>query len=111
MDRLARALLTIDGQVERRPAEETVSLPEAPPQILTIAAARKAPGRLVPLSRSAGAICREYVWAYPPGIPLLVPGEEIDGAVLQRLMEEKKRGLEIQGLKNRDGSRIRVIRK
>ena len=65
----------------------------------------------IPLAESVHRISGEYAYQYPPGIPLLVPGEEIDGAVLQRLMEEKKRGLEIQGLKNRDGSRIRVIRK
>ena len=110
MDRLARALLTIDGQVERRPAEETVSLPEAPPQILTIAAARKAPGRLVPLSRSAGAICREYVWAYPPGIPLLAPGQQVTGAVLRSLAEMASSGVELHSTSGRLPEELEVVR-
>lgn len=24
-----------------------------------------------------GKVCGEYIWAYPPGIPLIAPGEEI----------------------------------
>ena len=29
------------------------------------------------LSQSVGQIAAEYLWAYPPGIPLIVPGEKI----------------------------------
>ena len=34
--------------------------------------------QLVPLAESAGRICARSVLPYPPGIPLLVPGERID---------------------------------
>ena len=82
-----------------------------PRQILIPAQADRMEMEEIPLAESVHRISGEYAYQYPPGIPLLVPGEEIDGAVLQKLMEEKERGLEIQGLKSRDGSRIRVIRK
>lgn len=32
---------------------------------------------MLPLEEAVGHICAEYVWAYPPGIPLLIPGERI----------------------------------
>ena len=44
----------------------------------TPSAARQRCGEFVPLSCSEGRECLEYVWAYPPGIPLIVPGERID---------------------------------
>ena len=32
-----------------------------------------------------GEICLEYVWAYPPGAPMLIPGEAIDERILSLL--------------------------
>jgi lysine decarboxylase len=54
---------------------------------LPIGQAWRGPSRLIPLSAAAGAIAAEPLCPYPPGIPLLVPGERIDGeraAWLQR---------------------------
>lgn len=34
-------------------------------------------GRAIPVSEAVGKICAEYVWKYPPGIPILIPGEII----------------------------------
>lgn len=35
----------------------------------------------------AGSISEEYIYAYPPGIPIVVPGEVIDESVISRLRE------------------------
>jgi hypothetical protein len=48
--------------------------------------------QLIPLADSAGRICARSVLPYPPGIPLLVPGERIDRErvdFLRRLMENE----------------------
>ena len=34
-----------------------------------------------------GEICLEYVWAYPPGVPMIIPGEEIDARLVTLLSE------------------------
>ena len=35
------------------------------------------PCQVLPQDVAAGRISAEYVWAYPPGVPLLAPGEKI----------------------------------
>lgn len=76
-DRLADALCAIDAELSAVPAPEPLVPLVLPPLRCFIDDALAAPGRLVPPADAIGGISREYVWAYPPGIPLLVPGEEI----------------------------------
>jgi arginine/lysine/ornithine decarboxylase len=40
-------------------------------------------GDYVPLAVSAGRMSLEYVWAYPPGVPFLVPGEIIGQGLVE----------------------------
>ncbi len=54
-----------------------VPIPDLPPQVLTPRAAFLAPSRAIPLVEAGGEIAAEYLIPYPPGIPLLVPGERI----------------------------------
>jgi len=77
--RLADALLDVDRRAElvsggRKP-ESAFTLPA---QRMPICEALRLDGCLLPLAESAGATALEYVWAYPPGVPLIVPGERID---------------------------------
>lgn len=46
---------------------------------LALQLAWRAPFRELPLAQAAGQLAAEPVCPYPPGIPLLVPGERIDG--------------------------------
>ena len=61
--------------------------PQEPPPLplvgtlaLPLGQAWRAPHHTVPLAAAAGAIAAEPLCPYPPGIPLLVPGERIDAA-------------------------------
>ncbi len=47
--------------------------------------------KAVNINLSAGKVCGEYIWAYPPGIPLIVPGEIIS----EQLIEEFKKNIGI----------------
>lgn len=47
------------------------------------------------VEQSLGKVCAEYIWVYPPGIPLVVPGERIDEKVLETLKSLDKNGLKI----------------
>jgi lysine decarboxylase len=44
----------------------------------------------VPLRRAEGLIAARPICPYPPGIPLLVPGERIDAARLAWLDEQRQ---------------------
>ena len=46
----------------------------------------------VPLDRAAGMTAGEYVWAYPPGVPVLVPGERIDESTAETVRFLEKSG-------------------
>ena len=46
---------------------------------------------------SAGRICAETVTCYPPGIPILVPGERITPAAVQYCLTLQRQGYTILG--------------
>jgi lysine decarboxylase len=43
----------------------------------------------LPLEQALGGVAAEAICPYPPGIPLLIPGERIDGARLAWLLEQR----------------------
>ena len=44
-----------------------------------------APTKTIPIAESVGEICAELICPYPPGIPFLMPGENITPAIIQQL--------------------------
>ena len=54
-------------------------------------------------TESWGNITKEYIYLYPPGIPLLVPGEEITLELIEDMKAYQKAGLQLCGIK-KDGS-------
>ncbi|KAJ0969177.1 hypothetical protein J5N97_022054 [Dioscorea zingiberensis] len=53
--------------------------------------------RKVNIIESLGEVCGEMVCSYPPGIPVLIPGEVITEEVLSYLLDVKKMGAAISG--------------
>jgi arginine/lysine/ornithine decarboxylase len=47
-----------------------------------------AENRIVSIENAEGEIASELVCPYPPGIPLLIPGEKIDHARVKWLIEQ-----------------------
>ncbi|MBQ7858666.1 MAG: NUDIX domain-containing protein [Faecalibacterium sp.] len=81
--RFAEALLTIDREcIVAADAAAAAVLPPLPPVHCTIAAALAAPAETVAESGALGRVAAEYVWAYPPGVPLIAPGEQITAEFL-----------------------------
>ncbi|MBQ7504084.1 MAG: aminotransferase class V-fold PLP-dependent enzyme [Ruminococcus sp.] len=44
----------------------------------------------VDLKDSIGKVSAEYIWAYPPGIPIIVPGEEISKEIAEYIINNKQ---------------------
>ena len=79
--RLYEALRSMDIVLQGRDTagkgrREPIRIPEAR-TACSILEAVNHPRVNVPLRESAGRICGEYLYAYPPGIPILAPGEYI----------------------------------
>ena len=56
-----------------------------------------APKESLPLEQTAGRICSEFVMCYPPGIPILAPGEEITEDILDYIVYAKEKGCSMTG--------------
>ena len=63
---------------------------------------------MLPWEEAEGRISAEYAYLYPPGSPLIVPGEQISPEAAKLLGEYRKAGFSIEGLE-RDGQ-IKVVR-
>ena len=50
------------------------------------------PREMLPLRECAGRICGEYLYAYPPGIPILAPGEYITAQHLKAILRTESDG-------------------
>lgn len=69
------------------------------------------PYEILPLGECEGRVAAEYIYLYPPGIPLLVPGERFNKRLVERILEYKEQGLSIQGMMDKDGETIKVVMK
>ena len=49
------------------------------------------------IKESLGEVCGELICPYPPGIPLLIPGEVITEAALNYLLQVRSEGAVISG--------------
>lgn len=76
LDRLARVLTRREQTAPPVPRAGAL-LPAPGPARCTIAEALLRPARVCPLGAAGGCTAAEYVWAYPPGVPLLAPGEQV----------------------------------
>lgn len=65
---------------------------------------------LINFKRSSGRISAEYIYLYPPGIPVVAPGEILDSAVVEYLLKCKREGLDVQGMMDDSLEKIKVIK-
>lgn len=59
-------------------------------------------GEMVPLEQAIGRKAGDFVNLYPPGIPLLVPGEPMTGLLCEELTKSLNQGLNVQGIIKKD---------
>ena len=51
----------------------------------------------LPIEDTAGRVCSEFVMCYPPGIPILAPGERITPDILAYIQYAKEKGCSMTG--------------
>lgn len=109
IDRLVNALKALPKKSDRI-ASKKIKLPDFPPLRLTPREAFVAPHERVSLKNAVGRISSELITTYPPGIPDLIPGEEITAAVLDYFLIEKEAGSRITGASDPTLETIRVVK-
>lgn len=63
----------------------------------------------IPLRESEGRICSEFVMCYPPGIPILSPGERITADILDYISYAKIKGCSMTGPEDPEIENINVL--
>ncbi|MDG5789475.1 aminotransferase class I/II-fold pyridoxal phosphate-dependent enzyme [Evansella sp. AB-P1] len=94
---------------EHQNEKVSVHVPNIPTLSLSPRDAFYANTEVVPLKDSAGKISAEFVMVYPPGIPILIPGEIIDEDNLRYIAKNIEVGLPVQGPEDQTLKTIRVI--
>jgi Arginine/lysine/ornithine decarboxylases len=62
------------------------------------------------LKESIGMVSGEFLMAYPPGIPILCPGEEITQEIIDYVQRLKDTGLYVQGTEDPEVEYIKVVK-
>lgn len=63
----------------------------------------------LPLEETNGHICGEFVMCYPPGIPIVAPGERITKEIIQYIQYAKEKGCSLTGTEDLSVERIQVL--
>lgn len=64
-----------------------------------------------PIRECIGEVCCEFVMCYPPGIPILAPGEMVTKETVAYIEYAKEKGCVITGPECMDASRLNVLKK
>ena len=63
----------------------------------------------VPIRETEGMICSEFVMCYPPGIPILAPGEMITPEIIEYIIYAKEKGCSMQGTEDPAVEHLNVL--
>ena len=95
--RLLNALEEIDKKLENKEEKENkieIVLPEKKMNILD--AIKNNNSKYLNYKETEGKISKEYIWIYPPGIPLITPGEIINKEIIQKINDYKNANIEVR---------------
>lgn len=114
LKRLENAFLELDGRLA---ADKTKEIKDwrrrcdtvIPAKIVcTMQQAEEREKEIAAAADAEGEISGDFVMLYPPGIPLLAPGEEITSEILDRIKQYQRDGFEIQGA---EGGFVRILKR
>lgn len=64
----------------------------------------------LPIEETRGRVCSEFVMCYPPGIPILAPGEEITDTILDYIRYAREKGCSLTGTEDPDVLYLNVLK-
>ena len=110
-ERLLTVLQDMAKRYQRTAAEPlSVVMPPLPDTVLTPREAYYAATEKVPFAAAAGRVAAEQIMFYPPGIPLIVPGDRITQGQLDYIREQQAIGLKVVGPADTGLDTIQVTR-
>lgn len=118
-ERMEKALLEVDAWIDAESdgGMQTITHAPHPDEVndavlfppIPLAKAWDMAWEEVPLEHAMGRHAAEFINLYPPGVPLLVPGEILQNKHLQMLTKYRKQGLNIQGVEKESPYYVKVL--
>ena len=110
VERLISALSEIRRRFKRDRAGMLETEYINPKLITTPQSAFYAEKEQLPIAASVGRVCSEFVMCYPPGIPILAPGELITKEITEYISYAKEKGCTLLGTEDIETELINVIK-
>ncbi len=108
-ERLKTALTEIDRNICKVTNNKNTSINTIPEQKFIPFERYKYKSVMSDFEKSENKISLEYVWAYPPGIPVIVPGEIITGEFIKNIKELINNGVNIHSTTEKMPYKISVV--
>ena len=64
----------------------------------------------LPLRETEGKVCSEFVMCYPPGIPILAPGEMVTQEIVEYILYARDKGCSMQGMEDPKVENLQVLK-
>lgn len=101
----------LSGRKRRKRKEETepeeIQEYTIPEKRMEFYQARESERSMVTMQEALGRVSGDYIYVYPPGIPILAPGELFSKAVIRKIDEAVEKNLNLKGvLQKEDGTRM-----
>ncbi len=124
LERLCLALLELDTRASSRVSfaqEDSGKISDERPSLIlsgiysteecrcSISQAMDGKRYKIRIQDAIGKVSTEFVYLYPPGIPLVVPGEVLSGGIIEVILEFKDLGLHVQGMEDEAAEFIYVL--
>lgn len=110
IERLVSALAEIKRRYQKDKAGMLSQEYIDPQVVVTPQEAFYAEKESLPIRDTAGRVCSEFVMCYPPGIPILAPGEKITQGILEYIEYAKMKGCSMTGPEDPDIEHLNVLK-
>lgn len=108
IERLIGALSEIRRRFKKSKAGMLETEYIIPQVVLTPQQAFYGEKKSLPMEECIGKVCTEFVMSYPPGVPILAPGEMITQEIVDYVTYAKEKGCSITGPEDMDIKRLNV---
>lgn len=109
LQQLVSALSQLAAETQHKNTPFYFEIPPSPEMIVSPRDAFYSPTKSIPLKCAAGEIAAEMLMAYPPGIPVILPGERITSDLIDYINFLKAQGCTLQGTADPQVNCIRVL--
>ena len=90
-------------ELSQKRSDFTERISERPEPVMRISEAMDSETAALPLDQCVGRISAEFMYLYPPGVPLIVPGERISLQFVQNMKRYVSAGMKIAGIRDCSG--------